>query len=242
MENPEKNYKPRIEKITKFWTPDAKLEITYENKKVTFAYPSFGPDNYLNIRKQILENNLLIPTAEQTVALLHRAYLSEFKDAPEFQNIREIMKKKWLLVFNRNLWTNKGVYVVQDSEAKIRSEKLKISNLEEELKNSEEINTVKFSKNGKVRFAPKNSYMLEENRPDSLAENGFVIANYGKQGAKKLAEISTQHLSKPYIYGLNIQEGNAPERVSALDGFEGELHLFGDFYEEWDGYAFGVFK
>lgn len=241
MENPEKNYEPKIEKITKIWTPDAKLEIPYKNKKVTFAFPSFGPDTYLNVKKQILENNLLIPTAEQTATLLYATYLSKLKDNPEFQKVREIMKKKWLLVFNRNIWINKGVYVVQDSETKIRSEELKISNLEEELKNSEEINGVKFSKDGKVRFAPKNSYTLEEHRPDSLAENGFVIANYGKQGAKKLAELSIQPLSKPYIYGLNIQKGN-DSRVSAVDGFEGKLHIFGDFYEEWDGYAFGVLK
>ena len=133
-----------VERAKKVWIPDSKLLMSYENEEISFAYPSFGPDTYLNVGKQILENNLQIPTAEQTVALLHVAYLSELKDNPEFQNVIKIMKTNWLLVFNRNIWTDKGVYVVQDSEAKRRSKELKISNLEEELKNSEEINAVKF--------------------------------------------------------------------------------------------------
>ena len=79
------------------------------------------------------------------------------------------MRNRWLWVFNRNLWTDKGVYVVRDLEAKGLSETLSENELE------------KMPKEGKVRFVPKDSYKLEYNSPEELSKNGFVIASYGKQ-------------------------------------------------------------
>lgn len=222
-----------------------KLVVPYRDKEITFAYPSFGPGIYNNVGKQILENNLQIPTADQTVALLNAAYFGELKDTPKFKEIRDLVGKSWLWIANRNLWTDKGVYVIPDPEAKGLSEKLDINKLEEMLKNAEEVNGVRFSKNGEVRFAPKETYKLECNTSDELAENGFVIASYGKQGAEKLAEISTEFLNKPYIHGLNIHEGNAPDlRCSALIGYcSGRIIFDGSSFDDsLLSHVFGVLK
>ena len=215
------------------------LIIPHENTVVTFAYPSFGTNTYRDVGKQILENNLQIPTSEQIASLLHASYCSELKDEPEFQNIRKIMSDRWLWVFNRNLWTDKGVYVIPDLEAKGLSETLNENELEALLKNGKEINGVRFSKDKKVRFAPKDSYK------DELAENGFVVASYGKEGAEQLAEISTKFLSGFRVYGLNLQKGDTSQlRCSALGGYGGYgLEVVGDDFDDYRrGCSFGVFK
>ena len=85
--------KARIKRLEKVWTPDAELLIPHENEYVNFAYPSIGPNTYLNVGKQILEKNLQIPTGEQTASLLYTAYCDDsIKDEPEFENIRNIIK------------------------------------------------------------------------------------------------------------------------------------------------------
>ncbi len=222
------------------------IKVPYNDNYVSFVYPLIGSNTYLEVRKQILENKLKVPTTEQTASLLYSAYcIPEVYDEPEFESIREFIRNKWLWVFNRNLWTDKGVYVVQDLEVKGRTKKLEVSDLEKFLKNSEELNGVRFSEDGKVRFAPKETYKLEYNAKDELAENGFVIASYGKTGAEQLAKISEKFSNKPYVYGLNIQEGQNPElRVSAL-GVNGSnwLYLCGDnFGVDGVGRSFGVLK
>ena len=229
---------PRIERGT------PKLIIPHRNKYVTFVYPSFGPNTYQNIGKQILENKLQIPTAEQTASLSYTAYCSELKNELEFQDIIRLMRYRWLWVFNRTLWTDKGVYVVSDEKAVGISESLEISNLEKSLKNAKEINGVMFSKNGKIRFASKETYKLGDNSTDELTENGFVIASYGKEGAEQLAEFSTKFLYKLYVYGLDIKERQAPElRVSALDGGGSRLQVDGyGFDVSSGGCAFGALK
>ena len=222
-----------------------KIKVPCNDKYVTFAYPSFGQDTYVNVGKQILENNLQIPTGEQTTSLLYTAYFDDsIKDEPEFENIRNIMKDRWLWIFNRNLWTDKGVYVIQGLGAKGRSEILELSDLEKSLKNAEEINGVRFSGDRRVRFAPKETYRLEYNSQDELAKNGFVIASYGVKEAEQLAEISEKFSDKPYVYGLNINQGKKPElRVSALDECGAWLRVNGvSFDDYWGSCAFGVLK
>jgi hypothetical protein len=237
---------PRIERIEKIWTPDAKLYIPHEDNEVVFAYPSFGPNTYLNNGEQILDHNLAIATGDQIASLLHAAYYSDFHDEPEFEDIRNIMKDRWISVFNRNLWTNKGVYIVQDTEAKCRTEELELSNLEKRLSRGTELsNGLRVSEDGTVRFAPKGSYELGYNSREGLTDNGFVIASYGEAGAKKLAEISlTNHFeNKPYVYGLDLKDGQNPvQRVSALGDYGGyRLYIDGnDFNDGRESHAFGV--
>jgi hypothetical protein len=137
------------------------LVVPHENKELTFVYFLCGPNDYGTVRKEILERNYRIPTGDETASLLHSAYcIPEVNDEPEFQDIRTIMRERFLWIFNRNLWTPKGVYVVQDNEARGRSEALEENQLEKMLNGGEEIKGVRFSKDKTVRFAPKETYVF----------------------------------------------------------------------------------
>ena len=241
--------KARIERIKKVWTPEAHLHIPYGDEEITFAYPSFGSDNYQNLGKEILSKGLKLPGKEYA-SLLHAAYCSKLKDEPEFENVREMMRTKWLYPFLQDFWIDKGMYVIDDEYARGRSETITIKGLEERLRGGKDIKgtNVRISNDKKVRFAPKESdnYRLGEQTPEQLARNDMVIAQYLKEGAEQLAEVSASDTfrSNPYVYGLDIVEGqNLGLRVSALGGYDGWLHVYGDF---GDGgrysHSFGVLK
>ena len=162
------------------------IKFPFNEEVRTVLHPSFGPGTYEQVGKSILENNLRLPTAEETAALLHSAYCGpeSYKNKFQIQKIRNIMRDKWINVFNRNLWTDRGVYIIPDKKAKEFSEELNINELEKILRDAEELdNGVKYSEG--VRFAPKESCKLGYHSAKELAENGFVIASYGVNGAKQ---------------------------------------------------------
>jgi len=240
-----KTYNPRVERIEKVWTPEAKLLVPYNASEIAFASPAFGSNTYIKVGKDILSKNLKVPIGDYTASLLHPAYCnSEIKDEPEFKKVRDITESNWLWIYNRNLWDGNGVYVFQDLEAIGRSQPLDINELERMLKGGKEINGIRFSGDGRVRFAPKETYRLGEHTPESFAKDGVIIASCGQEGAEKLGEVSAEFESNPYIYGVKVQEGQAPEqRVSAVDGGDDRLRFSGDdFGGSGRGHAFGVLK
>jgi len=235
----------RIERIEKVWTPDAKLWVPHNDQELGFAYPSFGPNYYQNVGKEILERDLQVPTGDYTASLVHTAYCDkEVSEEPEFKDVRNTMKNRWLWVFNQNLWTSEGVYVVQDTDAKGRSQILDVNILEKRLKNAGESNGLRISKDKKVRFAPKDTCKLGDHTSESLAKDGFMRASYSEEGAEKLAETSSKFKTNPYVYGLDIQEGDKPEqRVSALVEDDEWLRVIGDSFDvDYRGHALGVLK
>ena len=222
------------------------LIVPYNNGELVYIYPQFGPSTYKEVGSEILKQRLLVPTGDYTAPLVHVAYCDEeVKSEPKFESVREIMKNRWLWVFNRNGWTNKGVYVSQDLEAKGLSAPLDVRELEKSLKGGREFNGIRFSEDGRVRFAPKELYVLGNHTPDSLSKDGFIIASFGKDGAEQIAEVSSKFkYNNPMTYGLDIEEEQNPEqRISALGGvIDSERLRFNgdDLGGGFGGNAFGV--
>ena len=201
------------------------LRVYPQEKLLTFVHPSQGPHDYRTVGKGILSRNLTIPSGEQTAYLVQGAYGSE---EPEFREIQETMQSRFLWVFNRNLWTTKGVYVVHDNLAVGLTQELKSSELEEKLDKGSEQEGVRLSKDGNIRFASRSTYRLGEHTPESLAKDGFVIASYGVSGAEALGEVASRFRNKPFVYGLEIrEEQNSVQRVSALDSNWSDVHWLG---------------
>jgi len=222
------------------------LIVPYNNGELVYVHPRVGPNTYIGVGSEILKQGLLVPTGDYTAPLVHAVYCDEEDTSePEFESVREIMKNRWLWVFNRNCWTDKGVYVSQDLEAKGLSAPLDVRELEKSLKGGREFNGIRFSEDGRVRFAPKELYVLGNHTPDSLSKDGFIIASFGKDGAEKIAEVSSKFkYNNPMTYGLDIEEGqNSEQRVSALGKYlDGDwLRFDGDDLDDYgDGDAFGV--
>src|SRR3989338_103050 len=235
--------KARVERLKKGGVPNTKLYIPHGDEEIVFAYPSFL-GSYQRVGKQILEHGLIIPTAEETVSLLHIAYCSRLKAKSEFENIRDIMRDYWVAVFNRKLWMENGVYTIFDPEVKGKGEQLTIDDLEKRLKNGKEIKgiEIRISEDGIVRFAPKGSYKLGDHTSDSLSKDGNVISEYGREVAEKLGEITTQLGRNPTVWGLNIKKEEYPElRFSALGVCESRLDIRGSF-TGGGGHLFGILK
>ena len=229
------NQAPSIER------EETRLIVPYAAGKLTFIYPPPSPNTYQEVGKSLLKRGLALPNGDQTAALLHTAFcVPEVYDEPEFQDIIDIMRVQWLWVFQINRWTDKGVYVVHDQQAIGRSMPLAEDNLEQRLADGAEIHGVRFSKDNTVRFAPTATYALEEHTPESLAEDGFMIASFGEECAEKMAEVARKFMFNPYIFGLAIEEGQNPEQeVIALGEGDG-LTINGNTFEDRNGLSLGV--
>jgi len=128
------------------------------------------------------------------------------------------------------------------------SRSLDIKELEKALEDGTEITKVRFSKDGKVRFAPKRTYTLGEHSAQSLARDGFIIASFGQEGAENLGEVSSKFKKNPYVYGVEVKEDQALEqRVTELDsGWYVDVRRLnvvgGSHGNGGGGYSLGVFK
>lgn len=209
------------------------LQIPHNSGEATFLFPAFGGDTYRRIGKSILSRNLQVPTGDYTASLLHYAYCNPVANEQESNSVKNIVENSWLWMFNINLWTEKGVYVIQDKEAMGVSQNLDIGNLEKALENGKEINGVRFSEDGRVRFASKWTYRYNPRKdlsycdkhylvPEDLSKDGFVVASFGKEGAEKIGEISAKFGGHSSLRRLNIEEGKRPEGVLNISTIEVE--------------------
>lgn len=147
---------------------------------------AFGPQAYQAVGQEIIESGFRVPAGYKTAPLVHAAYCSPAKDEPEFKNVRELVRNRWLWVFNQNIYTPEGMYSIHDEKAHGRSETFKVKALEKMLKGGKEHNSIHFSKDGRVAFAPVGSYTLGKQTLQSLITQGDVIAQYGIHGAQLL--------------------------------------------------------
>jgi len=232
---------PRIERGT------TKIYVPHENKEIAFDGCSEGPHNYQSVGRGLLERNLKVPIGDYTAHLVHAAYcIPEVENEPEFKEIKEIMRKRYLWVFNKDLWTSEGVYVVLDPKAVGIIQLLDENELKKMLKGGKELSWggVRLSEDRTIRFAPKDSYKLGDHTSESLVKDGFMVASYDVEGAKNLGEVASKFDYNPKTYGLDIQEGQYSEqRASTLSGHIGGFNVHGDYHDGCgDGHAFGVQK
>src|SRR3989344_3334890 len=103
---------PRIVRPEPVIQPPIEIIVPYAAGELVYIHPPVGTNTYQKVGKELLKKGLRLPTGDQTVALLHAAFcVPEVYDEPEFQDIRDIIKNKWLWAFQVNRWTDKGVYV-----------------------------------------------------------------------------------------------------------------------------------
>ncbi len=206
-----------------------------------FVHPAFGPFNYFGVGEDIMRNGLALPTGDLTAHLLYAACcVPESQRVSEFADVREKMQKSWLWLYQVNFWTRKGIYVVQDSESRGTASKFDVDFLEK-LEDGSTHKRVRFSKDGTVRFAPESTYVLGEHTPESLANDGFVIASFGVEGAKALAQVANTFEGIIQTCGAAKRMPLPATRVSGVVGcIANGLCIGGDFAGGWDGYAFGI--
>ena len=230
-----------------------------EGTGLRYLAPPFGPHYYHEVGRVTRDFGYGVPTGNETAPLIHGAYCGDNKDNLGYASVRRAMKERFLWVFNRNLWADKGRFVIHDRKAVgLLSRDLTIQTmdlLERKLEGGKEIKGVRFSEDGSVRFAPRGSYALGEMDAWKLAEDGGMIADYGIEGAKLMAEAASSLPNKPRIFGSDIQEGQCAQLQSGLSTVSqavGRLRFVGNEVQMWmegpafqlgnTGYAFGILK
>lgn len=188
-----------------------KFKVPHLDSTLTFIYPLIGPDSYDNVRAQILEDSLLLPTMAQTASLVYTAWRNPAEEYS--RRIINLLKSNSLWTFNKITYSpNSGSYIYEDLENK---------------------------KDIQVGFVPF-GYKVGEQSPKQLERNPFVLVLAGEEGAEKLAEISTNYKFKPYLSSFNNVAFDT-KLVAALgsDWVGGRLYVLGA-RGDGVGCAFGV--
>ncbi len=236
---------PRVERGQSY------LVVPYGERELSVAHPLSGPNAYVETGKDLFSRDLSMPTGVETAFVLDEIYNSkndDFKSSPEAENVRDVMKNNYLWVRNRNIWTkqdakNPGVYIVYDNKAEGVSAPFNLSELEDRLSGGSVERGVRFSKDRVVSFAPANTFSLGKQSSKDLSQSGFVIANYGVEGAEKLSKVASVFAGNPYIYGVSGNNEDV-QRVACLNrswSLDVRLGLDGnDFDSGRVGFSFGV--
>ncbi|MBI2671189.1 hypothetical protein HYX18_04415 [Candidatus Woesearchaeota archaeon] len=181
---------------------EGRTELTtdHNGRDLTFVAPSYGPNTYAQVGEQIDAAGLQRPTMAETASLVHTAFNSDDKYSTE---IKQIMKDRWLWVFEKNLYLpGKGVYIYPQPKGGIPN--MTESELERKLEASDP----------SVRFVPF-GYETGSMSSMKLSKNPYVIALAGEEGAEKLAEVADKFEQEPCLYSYKSVNQRL-EGVSAL--------------------------
>jgi len=173
----------------------ARIIVPHEGSEIEFRYP-FQKNNYgySYTGSLILEQNLELPYGDHNASLVHSIFCLGLKNEPEFKDFRQS-----LISFQRTIWAPEGLYVLNDPKADTLDrfgsiDPSRLSEIRKSIESGVEHSGVIFSKDGKTRFAPSKTFTpinIWESSKDynSLINQGDLIASYGLEGVKKLAEV-----------------------------------------------------
>src|SRR3989338_2088192 len=194
----------------------AELTVDHLGRDLTFIHPHFGPDTYANVGSQIEQAGLIRPTISEITSLAHTSYNS---DDNYSKKIQKLMKDYWLRGFTGSLYVpNKGAFIQDDPQIRNGMPFMDESELVRKLE----------ANDPSVRFVPF-GFKVEEMTPTHLAENKYVQALVGEEGAEKLAEMASKRRINPVLYSFESVD-EPLTRVSALVslwGLGGGLVVFG---------------
>ena len=208
-----------------------KLIVNHQNKDLAFLHPSYCPNTYAKVKEQIEQDNLRPANMAETASLVHAAFNSDDKYSEE---IKQIMKDRWLWVFTGALYTPKLGYIQDNPETRNGMPYMDESDLIKKLE----------AKDPSVRTF-NYGYKTGKMSPAELVRNEYVQALAGEEGAEKLADVASKFKQNPYLYSFESVD-KPLTRVSALDsGWDLDCGLvvsgFSHGYDR-DGSAFGVFE
>lgn len=216
----------RIEEVVRpAWALEAKLYVPVRDIEVAFAFPTFGPNTYNEVVKQVLDNKQKLPTGEQTAFMLDDVYNSgvpSVKDSARAEFVRtNIMYNGWMWVPRVNVWTPKttktpGMYSVHDKEGNGLAKTIDTNELEGRLSGGLTERGVRFSQDRSVAFAPLKTMNAGKHAKGTLAQDGAYIANYGIEGAEKLDNVAKRFPLKPYSWIINNKSGSNIQSLSRL--------------------------
>lgn len=213
-----------------------------------------GPDRYKQLGNNMTKKKLRIASGSEIAEALYSIYASKKLNKGNSFLQEDVMKKSWINVYNRNIWTpknvkNSGVYVQFDADFEEDLRMPSIVELDQALVGGKMIKGVKFSKDGKTAFAPYKTFKLGVQSTKSLSKDGFVIANYGVKGAENLSKVAGKLSLRPYNWILINNSKKPIQTFSSLyidTNYDGASLVVMGYsqskkpQDNFKGYAFGV--
>ncbi len=181
------------------------IDVLHKDTILTFTHPAYGQNNYSNLKELIEKDSLNSPTMSETASLVYQAFINDKEEKePEFNDIKKIMKDRWLWGFTGILYTPKLIYIQDNPETRNGRPFMDESELVKKLEQKDpNVRTLQYG------------FKLESMSSLDLAKNPFVIALAGEEGADKLAQVADTFKSKPYLGSFKSVDENLT-RVSAL--------------------------
>ena len=176
------------------------LTVKHLGEDLTFVYPPTSLGNYANTQRVIEEEGFLPPTMAQTASLVHAAFSSEDRYSEE---IKKLLKNRYLWAYTGTLTVpNKGLYIQDHPPIVNGMPNISSDDLERRVEE------------GELRFVPF-GFKTGEMSPSDLAENPYVQALAGQEGAKKLVKVAGEYLKNPRLWALT-DTNTTQTRVSVL--------------------------
>jgi len=167
-------------------TREGRIIVSHMDKKIIFTTPSLGPGMYEDHKQKLIQKGLRLPNGNELASLLYEVFCE-----PQLLEKSEECRQEFnyfhntYKIFTNNIWTPQGLYVIPETKS-----------------------------TGEIRFAPRESFIIGKQSPEDLARNGIIIANFGKEGAKKLAKVSRKLMDTtkfsppilPYVGGFLVDK------------------------------------
>lgn len=186
---------------------ETEFDIPYNAKTLKFVYPVAAPGNFDNVGLELISRKQRILSGDETASLIHAVYcIPDIQNKPESNEIRNIFENCGFWLFERPIWTEKGVYINQDFSTDAWKASFDLKTLSDRVRAGKTIDKVMFSLDEKLRFASKTSYKFGEQSVEDLRNNGYVIASCGVDGARKLAEVAKKFRLNPYVDGSETND------------------------------------
>jgi hypothetical protein len=212
------------------------IVVPHLDRTISFFPPYKRLESYVEMASMLKNDRLHFPTMSQNVSLFYSAFSTEtpyyeinerlWRDKKYGDEILSCFSRlgpnmsggSSILCATGVLYSKKHNGVFVQDRPKIEDGKVNLS--ETELENSlgsREEERVVYSNDGNVRFTPFGYKIVHiclvdwkgrfVNKEDKVLErHPFIIAIAGKEGAKKLDEISTLLYWRPIVYSLNKVE------------------------------------
>ncbi|MEI7733525.1 MAG: hypothetical protein WCO56_28405 [Verrucomicrobiota bacterium] len=198
------------------------VTFNHLNGQLRIAGPNFFSTVKYQQGREILESsNFVLPKGDVIASVLHACFMQkDFIHTQAAMLFLHQLEKTGFWIYSRVYWTDIGVYTIdeercavnEDADEKYKDPKDIPRYLAKEMANGISLsNGVTWSRDGKIRFAPNETYRLGFHNAETLTDDGFAIALLGIEGAKKVAAI----VNKFYKRGAYLAEKDFPQAPSS---------------------------
>lgn len=181
--------------------------------------------NYAEIDKLFRAKEMVAPNSQLVASILYTS--QEPKSLLENKRILEFTASYYLPKSNKDVSNG----VILEHNPKIKNGKLEI--------NKEDLIKRLMQNDSSVRFVPF-GYKTGELTRKEIAENPYINARYGEQGAGQIAEISSKYSGHAYLWSFSHVDEEKAVMSAILNnrGFGDRLIIDGKWWMDTEGYCF----